>query len=99
MITITPLGGSGVLSGFREDAIGTLAFVLGHDKATSFVTSMEGYIRAQARAGAEQAIPTIRSEVREEAAATIRPYVIAALGLGVLAAGMSGYTFWKMRRR
>ena len=82
------------LGGFREDATSALALVLGQQGAADFVAGMEEHIKLQARAGAEQAIPKIRTEVRAEAKSAVRPYVIGALavsGLAVLLGGIALY--------
>lgn len=52
------------------------------------------YIKEEAEAGAKQAIPEIRSEVRSE----VRPYVIAAIGLSA-AAGAVGVAALVRNRR
>lgn len=42
------------------------------------------YIKSEAETGAKQAIPQIRSEVRDE----VKPYIIAAVGLSAVAAAI-----------
>ncbi len=88
MLTIAPLGG------FREDTIGVLSFVLGQQKATRFVTSLETHIQDQAKIGAERAIPRIK----EEAQSAVRPYVIGSLiaaGVAVLVGGFAVYRSYR----
>lgn len=86
------------LGGFREDAIGILSVVVGQQKATSFMTGLENQIRMEARAGAEQAIPTIKSEVRTEAKAAVTPLVVASLVVSALAVVGSGYAIFRARK-
>ena len=93
MIVVVPLGG------FRADAIGTLAIVMGQKKATGLIDDLETYIEGRARAGAESAIPEIRAQVRDEAQSAVRPWVIGALALSTVAMGIGGYALWRGQRR
>lgn len=92
MLVAAPLGG------FREDAIDVLSIAVGQSRARSFVSGLEQHIRQEARAGAEQAIPTIRSEVKTEATSAVKPWVIAALAVSGVAAAGVGYLWWRRRR-
>jgi hypothetical protein len=74
-----------MLGDARSDIINALAVVMGKDKAEKFFVDFEKLVEARAKAGAEAAIPTIRAEVRKEATSTIRPWMIGAIGGGVLA--------------
>jgi hypothetical protein len=85
------------LDGFREDAVDILSVVVGRQKASRFITGMESHIRQEARAGAEKAIPTIKSEVRAEATSAVKPLVIGSIVVSGLAILGTGYLF--LRRR
>src|SRR5262245_43634078 len=62
----------------RAGIVRVVSLVAGGEEAgEKLVGDAEGYIRSQARAGAEEAIPRIRAEVRD----TARPYVTAAVVL------------------
>lgn len=93
MLVATPLGG------FREDAIGVLSFVLGEQRATGFVTSLETHIKAQAKIGAEQAIPKITAEVREEAKSAVKPYVIGSMIAAGIAALIGSFALYRSYRK
>jgi len=83
------------LGGGREDTISALAIVLGTERATSLVSGLEAHIRAEAKTGAEEAIPAIRAEVKS----SVRPYVIAAMILGGVGAVASGYAIYRSVRK
>lgn len=46
---------------------------------TNKLTEFENYVRSEAKAGAEQAIPTIQIEVKK----TVTPYLVGAFALGL----------------
>jgi hypothetical protein len=85
----------------RADIINALTVIMGKDKAEKFFADFEKLIEARAKAGAESAIPTIRAEVRKEASSTIRPWMIGAIGGGVLASilGLIAIKRTRARRR
>lgn len=58
------------------------------------VTEFENYIRSEARAGAESAIPEIRDEVTK----TAKPFVIGAVVLG-LGGFLFGLGAWRASKR
>ena len=83
--------------GFREDVVGALGPFLGTGQVTSFINSLEAEIRAQAEAGARQAIPDIKIEVEQTARSTVLPYVAAALILGAFGAIAGGLALYRSR--
>ena len=66
--------------GVRETLVSVLGVVVGQQKAGQYVGDFETLIRTEAEKGAKQAIPQIRKEVRAE----VKPYIIAAFGVGGL---------------
>jgi hypothetical protein len=67
----------------RSDVISYLSVFVPAAKAAQMVDSASAYVRGEAKAGAEAAIPEIETKVRD----TVKPYVIAAViagGLGAL---------------
>jgi hypothetical protein len=82
------------LGGVREDIIGPLSIFLGPSRANELVTNLEALIRTEAKTGAEEAIPTIRTEVQ----ATVRPFVIAAVILGGVGAVAGSYALYRTTR-
>jgi hypothetical protein len=87
-----------MLGGFREDLIDTLGPLVGRGKITSTLTSMETYIRSQAEAGAREAIPEITAAVEAEAESTIKPYLLGAFGIGLVALAFGGAAYFGMRK-
>lgn len=81
----TPLGYA-QLGGFEDDVKRILSLIPG---ASGYYNSLVGLIQQKAKEGAEQAIPRIKSEVE----ATVKPFVFAALllGLGGFLFGISTY--------
>ena len=93
MLVAAPLGG------FREDAVGILAVVVGNARAQSFVSGLEQHIRKEAQAGAERSIPMIEAQVRDAAKEAVKPYVIASLIVGGLGAVIGGWALVRSYRR
>lgn len=60
----------------QDDLKKLLALVPGGASVNQKLADFEAYIRAQAKAGAEQAIPTIK--------ASIEPYILGAFAVGGL---------------
>lgn len=85
MTHIATLAGLGDV---RNDLVGALAVILGRDRAERYVTDFENHIRAQAKEGAEQAIPEISATVRQEAESVVRrrvvPLVVVSGALGAI---------------
>jgi hypothetical protein len=52
-------------------------------------------IRAQVKAEVLAQIPTIRQQVREEATASLKPWIIAAISAGTLGMIVGGVALWK----
>lgn len=69
------------------------------DYMASGLPKIEAYIKEQAKAGAEQAIPDITAQVHDEAKATIKPYVIGALALGGFGAFFGLAALVKIKRK
>ena len=74
------------LGGVEDDVRRILSLIPG---ASGYYNSLVGLIQQKAKEGAMQAIPQIKAEVE----ATVKPYVIAAmlLGLGGFLFGLSTY--------
>ena len=71
----------------RQDILTLLnAIPIVGPRIAAAVPTIETYIQGQAKTGAEQAIPDIRAEVAKTAHAAVRPYVLAAIGLGAIGA-------------
>lgn len=87
----------GDFGGIREDLIGILALGYGGDrsKASAKIGELESLIRSEAKKGALEATPNIRTEVRKE----VTPYVYIALGLGVLGLLVGVGTIIYVRRK
>jgi hypothetical protein len=90
---------SSQLGGFREDLVSVLGPILGTSKVNSFINSLEAEIRKQAEAGARQAIPDIRLQVREEATSAVKPLAIAAIAAGGLGLIVGIVAIWRTRGR
>jgi hypothetical protein len=69
------------------------------DYMASGLPKIEAYIKGEAKAGAEEAIPDITQKVHDEAEATIRPYVIGALALGGIGAFFGIAALIKIKRK
>ncbi len=67
------------LGAIKDDLLKIFALIPGGSTATQKFAEFETLIRTTAKAGAEEAIPEIRAQVKDE----VTPYTIAALGLGV----------------
>jgi hypothetical protein len=66
-----------MLGAIRDDINKILGYIPG---ASGKLAELEKYIRGEAEAGALQAVPKIRAEVRDE----VKPYIIGAIGVGAL---------------
>lgn len=61
-----------------DDLKSLLSMIPGGESVNQKLADFEAYIRAAAKAGAEEAIPDIQAKVE----ATVQPYVLVALLLG-----------------
>jgi hypothetical protein len=80
-----------MLGTIRDDINKILSFIPG---ASGKLDQLEKYIRGEAEAGALQAVPKIRAEVRDE----VKPYVIGAISVGALALIVSMWALYGSRR-
>jgi hypothetical protein len=70
------------LSGFREDIINSpIGTLVGKERVGSFIDKAYAEIRAQAKAGAEQAAPGIQAKVKK---------IVVPLFVGAASAGAVG---------
>ena len=87
------------LGGFREDLIDVLGPIVGRQKVTSTLTSMETYIRTEAEAGARQSIPAITAAVESQAQKTIKPYLLGSFAIGLVALAFGSAAYFSARCR
>jgi hypothetical protein len=97
VLTASPLAeeafvchGTGELGGIVEDIQGLYTRKLNEAIAK---------IRVEVRKEVLAQIPTIRTEVKKEATRAVKPWVLAAVGVGVLALGAGTVALVKLRRR
>lgn len=83
----------GPLGDFRSDIIDALDYIPGvsKSKAEGWISSAEEHIRAQAKAGALQAVPTIERKIKTP--------LIAALALGGAGVLFGGWALVRSFRR
>lgn len=67
-----------MLGAIKDDLMKIFALIPGGATAAQKFADFEQLIRTEAKAGAEEAIPEIRAQVKDE----VTPYTIAALALG-----------------
>jgi len=86
-----------MLHGAVEDLKRLLQLIPGGSTVDQKLRDFEAYIRAQAKAGAEEAIPTIKDEVKK----TVEPFVFASLmlGIGGLLLGAAAFLATRDQRR
>ena len=56
-------------------------------------------IRSEAEIGARNAIPDIEIALEQRARQVVKPYVVAAILMGVAALGVSGFSLYRSYRR
>jgi hypothetical protein len=82
----------------EDDLKKVLALVPGGQSLQVKLDNLKAYIKAQAQAGAEQAIPTITVAVEKASAGVIQPYVIGGLAIASAALLLSFSTYLKARQ-
>jgi len=81
--------------GIRDDLMALFKLIPGGGTAAQKMTDFEELIKAKAREGAEQAIPTIKAQVAQQ----VTPYIAVALALGAIGAVTGVAAVAKTRRR
>lgn len=69
------------------------------DKLASGLPTISSYVREQAKAGAEAAIPDIKTQVKDQARNEVKPYIIGALALGAIGTFFSIAALVKLKHR
>lgn len=67
-----------MLGAIKDDLMKVFALIPGGSTAAQKFADFEQLIRTEAKAGAQEAIPEIRAQVKDE----VTPYTVAALALG-----------------
>jgi hypothetical protein len=67
-------------------------------KLSAGMSTFETYLKSEAKAGAEEAVPDITQKVHDEASATIKPYILLIGGISVLALAGSITALVKFKR-
>lgn len=88
--------GGGNLGDIQTDLKNIFSILPGNTGATAQAKFNEliAFIRSQAEAGALQAVPRIKAEVKS----TVTPYVVVAIGLGALGLGMGAVALLRTRK-
>ena len=83
----------------EDDLKRLLAMIPGGASLDAKLNDFANYIKMKARAGAEEAIPTITAKVKAEAENVIEPYVKAGLALSGAALLLSLAAFLSTRKQ
>lgn len=79
---ITTMAGNSILGDITADLTKLFALIPGGGTAQDKFNEFVDLIKSKAKEGALQAVPDITAKVKDQANATIKPYVIASLVLG-----------------
>lgn len=69
------------------------------DKLASGLPTVSNYVREQAKAGAESAIPDIKTQLKQQASAEVKPYIIGSLALGAIGTLFGVAALIKLKRK
>ena len=94
------------LSGARSDMVSILALFMGRSKANAWMDDLESLIMTKAKAGAEQAIPKIRTAVEvaardaasDGAKKALTPLLVGAIAVGSLGIILSTVALIRARK-